>query len=193
MPQFRPLVQGFILVVLVLLLGAGYTGERLLKRQYDQRDYSRIPNAEARVGYCVVTTATIYQKRVIAETIVRPPDERLFDAVLVHAVTGEVTEQKKAAVKALRTRADAREHALQHAVWLAESCGYRQAGLVHLLPFDLVVKWLRHDPGFRGFMGQYIQQRPDAALVFYDALLQEQAAPTPLPLPAAKPGVTGRP
>ena len=94
-------------------------------------------------------------------------------------MTGEVSEAKSAAVRALRTRADAREHALQHAVWLAESCGYRQSGLVKLLPFDLVVKWLRYDAEFQRFREEYTRQRPDAALVFYDELMRAAAEVSP--------------
>lgn len=178
-------MQGFILVVLVSLFAGGYVAARLYKRELDRRDFSTIPIPEVRVGYCITTLASTYQKRVIAETTVRPPDERLFDAVLVHAVTGEVSEQKTAAVKALRTRADAREYALQHAVWLAESCGYRQSGLVQLMPFDLVVKWLRYDPEFQRFRQEYTRQRPDAALVFYDSLLRAATEAAAIPVPAA--------
>lgn len=173
--SFRPLVQGFILVILISLFVGGYVGARLYKRELERRDFSGIPQPEVRVGYCITTLASTYQKRVIAETTVRPPDERLFDAVLVHAVSGEVSAEKSAAVKALRTRADAREHALQHAVWLAESCGYRQSGLVQLMPFELVVKWLRYDSEFQRFRDEYTRQRPDAALIFYDGLMRAAA------------------
>jgi hypothetical protein len=146
------------------------------------RDFSAIPNANVRVAYCISVSATASEKRLIADTVSRPPQEELFATIMPYAVVGEVTAAKTAAMKALKQRVDWRGRANEHALRLAAECHYEGVGWRHgETPLNVAEKWLRADPQFADFLTAARRTEPDAARTLYDQLRstpQPGAAPT---------------
>jgi len=140
-----------------------------------ERDYSRIADPQLRVGYCMAANTSLFEKYLLAASIARSPDIELFSFVMSYALGGENTEQKKAALRALRERDDLRGSAIRSSFRVAEQCGYRKVTWppgVTLL--DISVNWLRHDSTFLYFLDR-TRGEPDAADLIYRARAGQMA------------------
>jgi hypothetical protein len=167
---------GFLVAVLGVLGGADLS-LFYLEEAYSRRDYSTIPVATLRTAYCMSATATPYEKRVIADSLARPPEDQLFAIVLPYALVGEVTPEKRAAMRALLDRAESRGRATQHAVRLANACGYDDAAWAPgQTPLAVAATWLQRDAQFRSYVESGKRNEPDAAWQMY-TMLQKSPAP----------------
>ena len=162
-PKYRVLIG-------LLLLASGfdavlfYTVEAL-----SARDYSGIADPQLRVGYCMLSNASIPEKYLLAESTAHPPDLKVLLVVMPHALRGEITEQKKAAIRALRERDELRRRAITASFRVAVFCGYQQVSWpLGVTPLDISTKWLRHDSTFSFFL-EKVRSEPDAAdRVYYE-------------------------
>jgi hypothetical protein len=94
----------------------------------------------------------------------------MFAVVMPHALAGVITEQKRAALLALRERDELRTRAVRLSFRLAEYCGYdKVAWPAGTLPLDISMRWLRHDSTYMFFL-EKIKAEPDAADRVYNAL-----------------------
>jgi hypothetical protein len=160
------------------VLGAADLSLFYLEEAYSRRDYSTIPVATLRTAYCMSATATPYEKRVIADSLARPPEDRLFAIVLPYALVGEVTPDKRAAMRALLDRAESRGRATQHAVRLANACGYDDAAWAPgQTPLAVAATWLQRDAQFRSYVESGKRNEPDAAWQMYTMLQQQGGSP----------------
>jgi hypothetical protein len=164
--------------MVLAVLGAFDLSLFYLEEAYSRRDYSTIPDAAIRTAYCMAATATPFEKRIIADSLARPPEDRLFAIVLPHALVGEVTPEKRAAMRALLDRAESRGRATQHAVRLADTCGYDDATWAPgQTPLAVAAIWLQRDPQFRSYLEAGRRNEPDAAWQMYTMLQKSPALP----------------
>jgi hypothetical protein len=162
-PKYRVLIA-------LLLLGSGadaalfYAAEGL-----SARDYSGIADPQLRVGYCMVSNTSIPEKYLLAESTARSLDFEVLLVVMSHALGGENTEQKKAAIRALRERDELRLRAIRSSFRVAVFCGYQQVSWPPgVTPLDISTKWLQHDSTFSFFL-EKVRSEPDAAdRVYYE-------------------------
>jgi hypothetical protein len=106
----------------------------------------------------------------VAETAARPPDLELFLAVTPYALAGVITEQKQAALLALRERDELRGRAVRWSLQAANACGYENvAWPPGTGALDISMKWLRHDSTYLYFV-ERVRSEPDAAARVYQAM-----------------------
>jgi hypothetical protein len=140
-----------------------------------QRDYSAIKDPQLRVGYCMASNTYNPDKYVFAETTVRSPDIALSAVVMPHALGGVITDQKRAALLALRERDELRVRALRLSFRVADYCGFRAVDWPPgTTPLDISVKWLQHDSTFL-FYVERVRSEPDAADRIYRTLAQSSS------------------
>lgn len=164
-PRYKPLL-GFL-----LLAFSAYSSLFYVEEVLSHRDYSVISQPELRVGYCIATSISILEKHALAETVARPPDDDMFSAVISQALLGEVTEQKQAALRALKERDELRRRAVKVVLDVAEKCGYdRVTWSPGDAPFKIAEKWLQNDATFSFFLETAKKPGPDEAARFYDSL-----------------------
>lgn len=157
-PRYKLLLS--CLVTVFLAYSGLYYVEDLLSR----RDYSLIAIADARVGYCMATSVSPFEKNMLAQSIARPNSSELYSIVLSYSLVGEVTAQKQGAIRALREREELRQHATQIALRAADKCGYdRVAFPSDISPWKIMERWLSHDNGFAYFLDRAKQSAPDDA------------------------------
>lgn len=151
----------------------GYLGLLYIEQRLDERDYSVIPNAELRVGFCMITSISPYEKYALAKSIARPPfSPKLFSVVLAQALAGETTPLKVSAIKALDEREDLQRRAAQIAIHIAGRCGYdRIAHSDQQTPLQTLQRWLPHDDGYSYFVRQEKQAGSDPAEQLYKLAL----------------------
>lgn len=163
-PRYR------VLVGLLSLASGVYAALFYAAEAMSERDYSGISDPQLRVGYCMVSSTFNPEKYLLAESAVRPPDFKIFAVVMPHALAGVITEQKRAALLALRERDELRTRAVRLSFRLAEYCGYdKVAWPAGTLPLDISMKWLQHDSTYMFFL-EKIKAEPDAADRVYNAL-----------------------
>lgn len=135
-----------------------------------ERDYAVIADPRLRVGYCMVSNTFNPEKYLLAETTARSPDIEIYLVVMPHALEGVITEQKKAALLALRERDELRAQAIRSSFRVAEECGYRRVAWPDgTTPLDINIRWLRDDSTFVYFL-ERVKAAPDAADRVYEAL-----------------------
>lgn len=162
-PKYRVLIG-------LLLLASGFDAVLFYAAEaLSARDYSGIADPQLRVAYCMLSNTSIPEKYLLAESTAHPPDLKVLFVVMSHALGGEITEQKKAAIRALRERDELRLRAIRSSFRVADSCGYREVtwppGTTSL---DITVKWLQHDSTFSFFL-ERVRSEPDAAdRVYYE-------------------------
>jgi hypothetical protein len=159
------LLAGLLALVCGVYAALFYAAEAM-----SERDYSAISDPQLRVGYCMVSSTFHSDKYLLAESAVRSPDLKMFSVVMPHALAGVITDQKRAAILALRERDELRTRAVRLSFRLAEYCGYEKvAWPAGTLPLDISMKWLQHDSTYLFFL-EMIKAEPDAADRLYDAL-----------------------
>lgn len=162
-PKYKVLI-GLLSIASGVYAGLFYAADAL-----SERDYSRIADPQLRVGYCMATNTFNPEKYLLAETTVRAPEFNLYSAVSSYALAGVITDQKKAALLALRERDESRARAVRTSFRIADRCGYRKiAWPAGTTPLDINMRWLRHDKTFLYFL-EKIRTEPDAADRVYGA------------------------
>ena len=170
--QYQPRYK--LLLSCLVTVGLAYSALYYVEEILTRRDYSSIVNAEARVGYCMATSLSSYEKHTFAQSIARPSSNELYSTVLSYALADEVTAQKLGAIRALRERDELRRRATQIALRLADDCGYDQSGLpAHVSPWGITERWLNHDDGFSFFLNRAKQSAPDEAEQAYRLVLRK--------------------
>ncbi|HKA60681.1 MAG TPA: hypothetical protein VKD28_18840 [Gemmatimonadales bacterium] len=163
-------LAGALAIVTGLYAGLFYAADTV-----SERDYSAIKDPQLRVGYCMASNTYNPDKYVFAETTVRSPDLTLYSVVMPHALGGVITEQKRAALLALRERDELRVRALRLSFRLADYCGFRAVDWPPgTTPLDVSVKWLQHDSTFL-FYVERVRGEPDAADRTYRTLAQSSS------------------
>ena len=175
-PAYQPRYKLLLTCLLAVLLA--YSGLYPVEEMLSRRDYSSIVNVEMRVGYCMATSLSSYEKHTFAQSIARPSSNELYSTVLSYALAGEVIAQKLGAIRALRERDELRRRATQIALRLADDCGYDQSGLpAHVSPWGITERWLDHDDGFSFFLNRAKQSAPDEAEQAYRLVLRKAGNP----------------
>lgn len=165
-PKYKELV-GLLSIVSGVYGALFYAAEAM-----SERDYSGIPDPQLRIGYCMVSNTSNYDKYMFAETAARPPDLAIFSAVLPYALGGVITDHKRAAILALRERDELRLRAVRWSLSVADTCGYDSvAWPPGTAPLDISMKWLAYDSTFLFFL-ERVKSESDAAARVYDALRQ---------------------
>lgn len=160
---FRSRLQGALLSVLLVLVLLNYGALIYLRDELSTRDYSMIPDPRNRVGYCMLTSMTLADKYLLAETTAHPPDFGIFSAVMSVPGQGLSRQEMKIAISALKNRDDlrARAHRVSHEA--AAGCGYWQIKWPSgITPLDIHLKWLKFDSTYSRFV-ERIRLDPDAA------------------------------
>jgi hypothetical protein len=161
-----------VLVGLLSFVSGVYGALFYAAEAMSERDYSGIPDPQLRVGYCMVSSTSSPDKYMFAETAARPPDFAMFSAVMPYALRGVITEEKRAAILALRERDELRLRAVRWSLRAADACGYGNvAWPPGTAPLDISMKWLAHDSTYLFFL-ERVKTDPDAAARVYDALRQ---------------------
>lgn len=159
-----------MLIGLLLLASGAYATLFYTAETLSERDYSGIADPQLRVGYCMLSNTSIPEKYLLAESTAHPPDLDVLLVVMPHALGGEITEQKKAAIRALRERDELRRRVITSSFRVADSCGYREVTWPPgTTPLDINIKWLQYDSTFSFFL-ERVKAEPDAADRVYDAL-----------------------
>lgn len=139
-----------------------------------RRDYSVIPHAETRVAYCMLTGVAAHEKHVFAQSVARPADSQFFSVVLSEALAGEITAQKRAALRDIRERDELRRRATHATLRVANECGYDGIGWqARVTPWSIMERWLQHDGGYAFFLRRARQAGPDAAEHLYKVTLKK--------------------
>ena len=159
-----------VLIALLSLVSGVYASLFYAADALSERDYSGITDPELRVGYCMVSSTSIAEKYLFAETTARAPDLAMYLIVMPYALAGVITEQKRAAILALRERDELRMRAVRRSSHAAESCGYQKVSWPGgTTPLDINMRWLQLDSTFLNFLERAMAER-DAADRVYDAL-----------------------
>jgi hypothetical protein len=141
------------------------------------RDYSRIADPQLRVGYCMLSNTSIPEKYLLAESIGHPPDLKVLTVVMSDALGGIFSEQKVAAIRALRERDELRLRAIRSSFRVAVPCGYQGVKWPpETTPLVVSTKWLQHDSTFAYFL-EKVRAEPDAADRVYYELAGPKARP----------------
>jgi hypothetical protein len=159
-----------VLIGLLLLASGAYAAVFYTTEALSERDYSGIADPQLRAGYCMVSNTSIPEKYLLAESTAHPPNLEVMLAVMPHALRGEITEQKKAAIWALRARDELRQRAISSSFRVAGICGYWEITWPpKVTPLDITTKLLQYDSTFTYFL-ERVKADPDAADRVYEAL-----------------------
>lgn len=159
-----------VLVGLLLLSSGAYAALFYTAEALSERDYSGIADPQLRAGYCMISNTSVPEKYLLAESTARPPNLEVLLVVMPHALRGEITEQKKAAIWALRERDGLRHRAIKSSFRVAGICGYWEVTWPPTTtPLDITTKLLQYDSTFSYFL-ERVKADPDAADRVYDAL-----------------------
>lgn len=168
-PKYKILV-GLLSLASVIYATLFYTADAM-----SERDYSVIGDPRLRVGYCMASNTFNPEKYLLAETIARSPDTNMYVVVMPRVLEGVNTEQKRAALLALRERDELRAQAIRSSFRVADDCGFRKVAWPEgTTPLDISIKWLRDDPTYLYFLAR-VRSVPDAAERFYHVLSGSKA------------------
>ncbi len=171
-PRYKPKYKA--LIGLLSLVSGVYAALFYAAEALSERDYSGIADPQLRVGYCMVSNTFNPEKYLLAETTARSPDFKMFSVVMPHVLGGVITDEKKAALLAMKEREELRSRAVRSSFRVADSCGYRTVTWPPgTTPLDINMKWLQNDSTFLFFLKK-LGAEPDAAVRLYDALGQSQ-------------------
>lgn len=171
---FKPRHQ--VLVGILLLVAAAYGGLFYAVEAVSERDYSAINDPQLRVGYCMASNTSNSDKYLFAETTVRSPDLEMYSVVMPHALTGVITERKRAAALALRERDELRVRAVRSSFRVADYCGFLTVAWPQgITPLDVSMKWMQRDPTFLYYV-ERVKGEPDEADRVYQTLARSGVA-----------------
>ena len=164
-----------VLIGLLLLASGAYAAAFYTTEVLSERDYSRIADPQLRAGYCMLSNTSVPEKYLLAESTAHPPNLEVLLVVMPHALRGEITEQKKAAIWALRARDELRQRAMSTSFRVAGICGYWEVAWPQkATPLDIATKLLQYDSTFSYFL-ERVRADPDAADRVYEALVGAKA------------------
>lgn len=164
-----------VLIGLLLLSSGAYAALFYTAEALSERDYSGIADPQLRAGYCMLSNTSVPEKYLHAESTAHPPNIEVLLVVMPHALRGEITEQKKAAIWALRERDELRHRAIKSSFRVAGICGYWGVTWPpKTTPLDITTKLLQYDSTFSYFL-ERVKADPDAADRVYDALIGAKA------------------
>jgi hypothetical protein len=159
-----------VLIGLLLLACGAYAAVFYTTEALSERDFSRIADPQLRAGYCMLSNTSVPEKYLLAESTAHAPNIDVLLVVMPHALRGEITEQKKAAIWALKARDELRQRAIRSSFRIADICGYwGVAWPQKATPLDIATKLLQYDATFSYFL-ERVKADPDAADRVYDAL-----------------------
>ena len=159
-----------VLIGLLLLSSGAYAALFYTAEALSERDYSGIADPQLRAGYCMLSNTSVPEKYLLAESTAHPPNIEVLLVVMPHALRGEITEQKKAAIWALRERDELRHRAIKSSFRVAGICGYWEITWPpKVTPLDITTKLLQYDSTFSYFL-ERVKADPDAADRVYEAL-----------------------
>lgn len=160
---------------LLIIASGAYAALYYAVETLPARDFSGIADPQLRVGYCMVSSTTLPEKHLLAESSARPEDLEVIAIVMSRALSGEATETKEAAIRALRERGELRLRAIRASFRVAEYCSYRLVSWPPgVTPLDTSMKWLRYDATYSFFL-EKARAEPDAV----DRLYGEMGRPKP--------------
>jgi len=166
-----------VLIGLLLLASGAYAAAFYTAEVLSERDYSGIADPQLRVGYCMISNTSVPEKYLLAESTAHPPSLEVHLVVMPHALRGEITEQKKAAIWALRARDELRQRALSSSFRVAGICDYWKVTWPPMAtPLDIATRLLQYDSTFSYFL-ERVRADPDAADRVYEALVGAKAKP----------------
>ena len=159
-----------VLIGLLLLACGAYAAVFYTTEALSERDFSRIADPQLRAGYCMLSNTSVPEKYLLAESTAHAPNIDVLLVVMPHALRGEITDQKKAAIWALRERDELRQRAITSSFRLAGICGYWEVTWPpKTTPLDITTKLLQYDSTFSYFL-ERVKADPDAADRVYEAL-----------------------
>ena len=181
LPDVRDIGARLAVLACSILMGiAGYHAGALVEGRLSQRNYSMIPDSNVRVGYCMMSKLDYRTKVLIAEFSTHPPDNALFETVVVRMVSGD--ESARQAMRALALRDETRKLAIQAVNAVAQSCSYWNApDAITREATGMVAHWLTYDTEYVKILAD-IRRRPrDAADVYLGMLAAGNAGAAPAP------------
>jgi hypothetical protein len=162
--------QTTLMSVLVFLVLLNYGALAYLRDVLATRDYSAIPGPQARVGYCMMSSMTLPDTYLLAQTVAHPPDFSVYKAVMSLPEATKARPDVRTALGALAIRQQLRDraHGMSHLV--AFRCGYWKVKWPEGVgPLEVNLKWHKFDSTFWYFLNR-IRSEPDAAEVLYKRL-----------------------
>jgi uncharacterized glyoxalase superfamily protein PhnB len=154
--------QGVMLSTLLFLVSCNYAALAYYRDTFSARDYSMIPDPQRRVGYCMMSSMTIADKYLVAETAGHPPDLPLYMAVMSLPQESKDRDEVRIAIGALKDRDKMRLQAQNLSHPVAASCGYWTVNWPSgTTPLDILLKWLQFDSTFSHFV-ESVRSEPDA-------------------------------
>jgi hypothetical protein len=166
MSRLQTILMSVLLSLVLLNYGAlAYYGDVL-----STRDYSAIPDPHDRVGYCMLSSMTLPDTYLLAQTAAQPPSFAVYKSVMSLPEVAKQRPEVRTALGALKAREKLREraHGISHLV--AYRCGFWKVKWPDGVgPLEVNLKWHRFDSTFWYFLSR-IQAEPDAVEVLYKAL-----------------------
>lgn len=177
-PEIQDIGAKLAVLAISIVIGiAGYHAGAFFEGRLSERNYSIIPDANLRVGYCMISKLDYRTKVLIAEFSTHPPDNALFEAVVVRMVTGN--ESAREAMRALALRDETRKLAVQAVNTVAQSCSYWNApDAITREATGMVAHWLTYDSEYQQILADIRRRPSDAADLFLARLKAERAAAT---------------
>ena len=163
-------LQTILMSVLLLLVAFNYGALAYYRDVLSSRDYSVIPNPQDRVGYCMMSSMTLPDTYLLAQTTAHPPSFEVYKAVMSLPQAAKETPQARIALNALKIREKLREraHGMSHLV--AFRCGFWKVKWPDGVgPLEVNLKWHQFDSTFWYFVNR-LYAEPDAADVLYKSL-----------------------
>ena len=163
--QYQPRYRALLLTLLLAFLA--YAGLFHIEDVLSQRNYSAIPGVEVRIAYCMLTNLSPYEKYVLAQSVSLSSDPTFYSAVLTEALSGEVTDLKRAAIGALKERDEIQRRAMQLVLRVADKCEYEKIPWrAEVSALKILERWIQYDPGYLFFVAK-AKRAPDAAEQLY--------------------------
>lgn len=150
------------LVVILALCGLWYAGWVFGHRILHDRESILDPSAEA--AYCIAYKMTSNEKKILAESFMRPSDPVLIGRLMPVILSGAPSREKSDASRAIEERDRLHIQTKQIISRLADTCQFDERQIVGRpdLMQDLVVSWLQYDEAFNGMLGEAFTRVPDA-------------------------------
>lgn len=151
-----------VLVGVLVLCGFWYAGWVFGNRTL--HDHEVILDPSSRVAYCVALKMTSSDKRIVADSLMRPSDPVLIGRLMPVILSGLPSEEKKEAGRAIEERDRLHNRTRQIIYRNAEACRFDElqlGGHPEALA-DLVVSWLQYDEAFNAMLAEATTRVPDA-------------------------------
>lgn len=163
-------LQTLLVSVLVAVVLVNYGAMAYFRDVLSMRDYSSIPNPQDRVGYCMMSTTTLADTYLLAETTAYAPSFEIYKTVVSLSLEGKGRLDVQTAMKAVKAREQLRERAHALSVLAASRCGFWKIKWPQgVTPLDVNLKWHRFDSSFWYFLSR-LRAEPDAAELLYKAM-----------------------